>query len=380
MPPGPSRPPVRVAALRGRRDAPGPPLGVRGRGAAENPQSRFETLRYADDGTLEADPSLPPARVPTVLLRDPTRTLLAFNDSPDLPFDVSLNPYRGCEHGCAYCFARPTHEYLGFSAGLDFETKILVKPEAPALLRRALASASWKPRVVTLGAATDAYQPAERRLEITRRCLEVFAEFRNPVAIVTKSALVCRDSDLLAELARHGAAAVLVSVTTLDPGLHRRMEPRASAPARRLEAIAALAEAGVPVGAMLAPVIPAINDHEIPRIVEAVARSGAGFASHVMLRLPHGLKQLFEAWLERHFPERRQKVLAQVMQMRGGRLNDPHFHSRMSGSGVLAEQIHALFELACRRAGLGSRTPGLSVAAFRRPREPQLGLFDTEPR
>jgi DNA repair photolyase len=349
---------------------------VRGRGAAENPQSRFETLRYTDDGTLEADPGLPPPRVPTVLLRDPTRTLLAFNDSPDLPFDVSLNPYRGCEHGCCYCFARPTHEYLGFSAGLDFESKILVKQEAPALLRRALASPSWKPRVVTLGAATDAYQPAERKLEITRRCLEVFAEFRNPVAVVTKSALVTRDADLLADLARDGAAAVLVSVTTLDSELHRRMEPRASTPARRLEAIAALAEAGVTVGAMLAPVIPAINDHEIPRIVEAVADAGAGFASHVMLRLPHGLKELFEAWLERHFPERRARVLSLVREMRGGRLNDPRFHSRMRGSGPFADQIHAIFDLACRRAGIARGSPSLSCEAFRRPADPQLSLFD----
>jgi DNA repair photolyase len=351
---------------------------VRGRGAAENPQSRFEALRYADDGTLDADPLLPPPQVPTVLLRDPTRTLLAFNDSPDLPFDVSLNPYRGCEHGCAYCFARPTHEYLGFSAGLDFESKILVKEEAPSLLRRALASASWKPRVVTLGAATDAYQPAERQLEITRRCLEVFAEFRNPVAIVTKSALVTRDADLLADLARDGAAAVLVSVTTLDPGLHRRMEPRASTPARRLEAIRTLAEAGVAVGAMVAPVIPAINDHEIPRIVEAVADAGAGFASHVMLRLPHGLKDLFEAWLERHFPERRGHVLSRLREMRGGRLNDPRFHSRMRGSGPFADQIHALFDLACRRAGIDRGSPPLSSEAFRRPADPQLSLFELD--
>jgi DNA repair photolyase len=354
-----------------------PPQMPRARGAAENPPNRFERLSYAEDPDLvgaapdEGERPSPPTR----FYDDPSRSLLASNQSPDVPFDVSLNPYRGCEHGCSYCYARPTHEYLGFSAGLDFETRILVKRDAPELLRRALASPRWQPRAVAIGGVTDAYQPVERRLGITRRCLEVFAEFRNPVAVVTKSALVERDADLLAELARHDAAAVFVSVTSLDERLSRALEPRAATPRRRLATIEALCGAGVPVGAMVAPVIPALNDHEIPAIVQAAARAGAGCARHVMLRLPHGVAALFEAWLERHFPERKQKVLSRVRAMRGGRLNDSRFHSRMRGSGALAEQTHALFALACRRAGLPEQGPALSATAFCRPGEPQLSLF-----
>ena len=273
------------------------------------------------------------------------------------------------------CYARPTHEYLGFSAGLDFETRILVKRDAPALLRRALASPGWKPQVIAFSGVTDPYQPAERRLRITRGCLEVLAEFRNPVAVVTKSRLVTRDADLLGELARHGAAAVNVSLTTLDPALHRAMEPRAAAPEQRLAAIAALAAAGIPTGVMVAPVIPGLNDHEIPRILEAAAAAGARFAGHIVLRLPHGLKDLFAAWLERHHPERRAKVLHRIQEVRGGRLNDPRFGSRMRGSGLYAEQLHALFATASRRAGLDGPRPTLSSAAFRRPGGEQMALF-----
>ena len=349
------------------------------RGATENPGNRFERLRYLEDPDyadwLASDPDATRPEVPTRYYDDPSRTLLATNESPDVPFDVSLNPYRGCVHACAYCFARPTHEYLGWSAGLDFETRIAVKRDAPELLRKALASPRWKPQVVALGAVTDAYQPVERRLLISRRCLEVFAEFRNPVSIVTKSALVARDADLLAELARHEAAAVFVSVTSLDDDLARRMEPGAPPPRRRLAAIRALAEAGVPVGAMIAPIVPALNDSEIPALLEAVAAAGARCARPVMLRLPHGLGPLFESWLERHYPERKAKVLSRIREMRGGRLNDPRFHRRMRGSGLLAEQTLALFELSRRRAGLPDEGPVLSAAAFRRPPEPQLPLF-----
>jgi DNA repair photolyase len=265
------------------------------------------------------------------------------------------------------CFARPTHEYLGFSAGLDFETRILVKERAAELLRAQLSARSWRPRTLALSGVTDPYQPAERRLELTRRCLEVLLEFRNPVSIVTKGHLVTRDADLLGELAGFGASSVLVSVTTLDPALQRAMEPRAAPPARRLAAIEQLAKAGVPVGVMVAPIVPGLTDHEIPRILAAAAGAGARFAGRVLLRLPHGVKELFEAWLAEHYPERRAKVLSRLRAMRGGRLTDPSFGSRQRGEGFFADEMERLFELARRRAGLAARGPELSTAHFRRP-------------
>lgn len=345
---------------------------MRPRGTWTRPQNRFETR------SLELDPEFEPTdeELPGVeLLRDPTRGILAHNDSPDVGFDVSVNPYRGCAHACPYCFARPFHEYLGFDAGVDFETKILFKPEAPRLLRKALSSPRWEPRVLALSGVTDCYQPAERTLRITRGCLEVLAECRNPTVIVTKSWLVSRDADLLGELAAHGAASVAVSVTTLDRGLQRILEPGASPPARRLEAIETLARAGVPVTAMVAPVIPAVTDHEIPNILEAAASAGATSASKVMLRLPHAVAPLFEAWLDRHLPERKKKVLSKVRAMRGGRLYDGRFAVRQRGTGFGADQTEALFELARRRHGLARKGPELSTAAFRRPGGEQLGLL-----
>jgi DNA repair photolyase len=269
------------------------------------------------------------------------------------------------------CFARPTHEYLGFSAGLDFETKIVVKTDAPELLRAELSSPSWEPQVLALSGVTDPYQPIERKLELTRRCLAVLAEFRNPVLVVTKNRLVTRDADLLAELAVDGAAAVFVSITTLDPGLQRILEPRTSPPSLRLEAIERLSAAGIPVGVLVAPVVPALNDHEIPAILEAAARSGATFAGCVPLRLPWAVKDLFERWLEEHLPERKHKILGRIRSLRGGRLNDPRFGTRMAGEGAYAEEIRELFRLASRKVGLGER-PALSVRAFRRR---QLDLF-----
>ncbi|MBI2881116.1 MAG: PA0069 family radical SAM protein [Candidatus Tectomicrobia bacterium] len=350
----------------------GSSLSVRGRGAGENPPNRFESLSYdweRDETNLEV-----PAPG-TCFFKDSTRSILSCNESPDVGFEASLNPYRGCEHGCVYCYARPTHEYLGFSAGLDFETKILVKEDAPGLLRKALSSPRWRPQVVAMSGVTDPYQPVERRLALTRRCLEVFLGFRNPVVIVTKSHLVTRDIDLLAGLARCQAAAVYLSVTTLDGRLSRIMEPRASRPARRLAAIEALARAGVPVGVLVAPVIPGLTDHEIPSIVAASARAGARFAGYVELRLPYGVGGIFERWLARHLPEAKEKVLNRVRAIRGGRLNDPRFGHRMRGSGVFAEQTAALFRVACRRAGVEGRCPALSTAAFRRPCGDQLSLF-----
>jgi DNA repair photolyase len=347
---------------------------MRGRGAASNPANRFEPLHVLP-GPAWADPDDPGPQ--TVLLRDSTRTILSRNDSPDVGFAVSVNPYRGCEHGCIYCYARPTHEYLGFSAGLDFETRIVVKHDAPALLRAALMSPRWTPQPIAMSGVTDPYQPAERRLRITRGCLEVLAEFRNPVAMVTKNHLVTRDIDLLSELAAHRAAAVAVSVTSLRPRLQRVLEPRTAAPAKRLDAIRRLAAAGVPVRVMIAPVIPGLTDEEIPAILAAAAEAGARAASYIPLRLPHGVKDLFADWLETHFPDRRTRVLNRVREMRAGALNDPRFCSRMRGEGVYAEHLRQLFETARKRSGLEGGGFELSTAAFRRPPPGgQLGLFD----
>jgi DNA repair photolyase len=345
---------------------------VRGRGSGSNPPNRFERRILVPDPEA-ADPDAPLPR--TQFLKDAARTIIARNDSPDVGFETSINPYRGCEHGCVYCYARPFHEFLGYSAGIDFETKILVKEEAPRLLREELASPRWKPQVIAMSGVTDCYQPAERKFGLTRGCLEVLAEFRNPVVIITKNYLVTRDIDLLSELARHHAAAVVLSITTLDAELVRKMEPRTSAPARRLAAIAALAEAGIPAGVNVAPVIPGLTDSEVSAILKAAAKAGASFAGHTIVRLPHAVKDLFEKWLEDHYPQRKDKVLHRIRGVRGGALNDPRFISRMAGEGVYAEQISALFELSRKKAKLASQPPGLSAEAFRVPPGPQLTLF-----
>jgi len=345
---------------------------IKGRGAAINPDNRFDRIHYEDD--VEAfDPGAPPPK--TELYRDVSRTIIAHNESPDVGFDVSINPYRGCLHGCVYCFARPNHEYLGFSSGLDFETKILVKEDAPELLRAELSKKSWKPQTLAVSGVTDAYQPIERKLRITRRCIEVLAEFRNPTLIVTKNHLVARDADLLGPMAEDRAAAVMVSITSLDGTLQRKMEPRASPPERRLEAVRALADAGVPVGVLVAPVILGLTDHEMPAILDAAARAGARTAGYVPLRLPYAVKEIFERWLEDHFPDRKEKILNRIRDLRGGRLNDPHFGTRLRGEGVFAEEIRALFTIAARRAGLLDRRIELSPAAFRRPGGSQLSLL-----
>ena len=344
---------------------------VRGRGAASNPPNRFERISYERSGWDE--PEDPSTR--TMFLTDETRSIINYNDSPDVGFNASINPYRGCEHGCIYCFARPNHEYLGFSAGLDFETKILVKQDAPQLLRRELSSPRWEPQVIAISGVTDAYQPIERRLQLTRRCLEVLAEFRNPTVIITKNELVTRDIDLLSQLAGFEGILVFVSVTSLDVELARELEPRASQPARRLAAIEALAQAGVPVGSLVAPVIPGLTDHEIPAILAAVARAGAIAASYVPLRLPYGVAPLFEEWLTLHRPTQKEKILNRIRDIRGGRLNDPDFRTRMQGSGAYAEHIAELFEVSCRKLGLNSKRPALSALAFRRPGSAQLKLF-----
>ena len=351
-----------------------PAEAIHGRGTAENPRNRFEPLVVIPDNAAR-DPD-DPGPV-TRFMRDATRSIIARNNSPDVGFGTSINPYRGCEHGCVYCYARPSHEYLGFSAGLDFETKILVKLDAAKLLRRELASPRWQPQPLALSGVTDPYQPAERRLRITRACLEVLAEFRNPAVIITKNQRITRDTDVLADLASHQAVIVNLSVTSLDVKLQRVMEPRTSIPSKRLAAIEELAKAGIPVRVMVAPVIPGLNDHEIPAILKSAADAGARGATWVMLRLPYAVKELFEAWLDRHFPERKTKVLGRIREMRDGRLNDPDFGSRMRGTGQMAEQIGALFDAAKRKAAIPDDIPPLNIGAFRRlDPSGQIGLFD----
>ena len=354
---------------------------AKGRGARTNPTGRFERARIepdldalSEEPAVDLEPALEPAPRRTQAIPDPSRTAITFNKSPDIPFDASLNPYRGCEHGCAYCYARPTHEYLGYSAGVDFETKILVKERAPELLRRELSAPRWKPQVVALSGVTDAYQPLERKLELTRRCIEVFAEFRNPISIITKNALVARDLDLFRELNEYQAISINLSLTTLDNSLQRVLEPRASAPHERLRAVERLAEAGIPVGVNIAPIIPGLTDSETPALLKAAAAAGAQRAGHIVLRLPHGLRDLFDDWLLTHRPMRREKVLHRLESLRGGNLNDPRFGSRMRGEGRFAEQISGLFELMVRKYGLDQPHPPLSTEAFRRPGGTQLAF------
>lgn len=364
----------------------------KGRGARANPTGRFERRQLEPDlDTLSAiktvntpgapddfdalgeDPSLT-SGPETVVIPDASRTAINFNKSPDIPFNASLNPYRGCEHGCAYCYARPTHEYLGYSAGLDFETKILVKEHAPELLRRELSSPRWKPQVVSLSGVTDAYQPLERRLALTRRCIEVFVEFRNPISILTKNALVTRDIDLLLQLAEDNAVTVALSITTLNAQLQRILEPRASSSQQRLRALEKLSKAGIPTGVMIAPILPGLTDIETPALLEAAASAGARWAGQTVLRLPHGVRDLFDDWLLTHRPLRRKKVLSRIESLRDGRLNDSRFGTRMRGEGRFAEQISDLFHLWRRRQGLDRRPPTLSTECFRRPGGTQLTL------
>lgn len=348
------------------------PLPIRGRGAAENPRNRFLSIAVERDPRDSEDP-LPATR----FFRDDSRSIIAYNESPDVGFNASVNPYRGCEHGCAYCYARPSHEYFGLSAGLDFETRILVKQDAPELLRRELSAKRWKPQLLALSGVTDPYQPVERRLRITRRCLEVLVEARNPTGIITKNHLVTRDIDLLAKLREYGAIAVSLSVTTRDRRLAGIMEPRTSTPERRLDAIRELAVAGIPVGVLVAPVIPGLTDHELPEILSAAAEAGATRAGFIMLRLPGTVAPLFEAWLKRHAPDRREKILNRLRDLSDGRLYDAQFGRRQRGEGPFAEQLQQMFEVTCKRLGLARSPPALSNAHFRPPSlGGQLGLFD----
>ena len=358
------------------QEAPQSCAPIRGRGASWSPANRFEKLHVdlTDIDSVDVDPATDEQpRRPTQYFRDGTKSIITRNNSPDVGFETSLNPYRGCEHGCIYCYARPTHEYLGFSAGLDFESKIMVKTNAPELLRAELESPRWQPQTLVLSGVTDPYQPIERTLRITRGCLEVLAKFRNPVAIITKNRLVTRDVDILSELAACNAVAVNISVTTLDANLQRVLEPRTSSPQARLDAIRQLRSAGIPTGVMVAPIIPGLTDHEVPKILDACAKAGAQFAGYTIIRLPWAVAPLFEHWLEEHFPDRKEKVLGRIRDMRGSRLNNSQWHTRMTGEGIFAEQIASLFRVSCRHAGIGER-PTLSTASFQRKKE-QLKLF-----
>jgi len=358
--------------------APGAPQVRKGRGALSNAEGRYEALRReeVDDGWSPEGPESP-GRIPTRVSEDRSRTVIARNDSPDIPFEQSINPYRGCEHGCIYCYARPTHAYLGLSPGMDFETRLFAKPDAPSLLRRELARPGYRCRLIALGTNTDPYQPVEKGRGITRGILEVLAEHDHPVSITTKSALVERDLDILAPMARRGLVQVHLSITTLDGNLARSLEPRAAAPGRRLRTVRALADAGVPVGVMVAPVIPALTDAELERIVEAAAGAGATGAGYILLRLPLEVAGLFEEWLREHVPLKADHVLSVIRQSRGGRDYDPAFGRRMRGTGVFADLLARRFAAAARRHGLDRPMPEPDPTRFRVPGRhgEQLSLF-----
>lgn len=345
----------------------------RGRGTSINPANRFEPLHFEQDDEYEGEQGERKSK--TTFLADDSNSILSKNNSSDIPFTWSLNPYRGCEHGCMYCYARPTHEYLGYSAGLDFESIIMIKKHAPELLRKKLNSSAWQPQPVMLSGITDPYQPVEKRLELTRRCLEVFAEFRNPVSIITKNHLVARDIDILSEMAKLNLVRVSLSVTSLDPSITSTLEPRTSRPVRRLDAIRKLSEAGIPTSVMAAPVIPGLNDHEIPDILKAASEAGAIRAGYVMLRLPWGVKELFADWLAHHHPDKKEKIMNLVTSIRGGHLNDSTFGNRMRGEGEYADQIKALFRITKQRFGLNGMAHALSTEHFRRVKQGQQELF-----
>lgn len=345
---------------------------IRGRGSSDNPENRFDQvyLDYDPDEETGEKPS-----PDTKLITDHTKEIISANKSPDIPFNKSINPYRGCEHGCIYCYARPTHEFLGMSAGLDFESRIVVKYEAASLLRQKLEKKSWEPETLVMSGVTDPYQPVESELEITRSCIEVLAECRHPLVIITKNYLVTRDIDLLSELAKYRAVRVALSITTLDGELAGIMEPRTSRPVRRLEAIRRLTAAGIPVSVNVAPVIPGLTDHECVQILEEAQKAGADQAGYTLLRLPYGVKDLFLTWLEQHYPERKQKVVNRMLDIRNGKLNRSEFGERFRGYGQYSDQIHQLFRQTVKKLGLNTGKKALSADHFRRPSGNQLRLF-----
>lgn len=340
------------------------PTHIHGRGTGLNPANRFERIHVEPDPDT-FDPDAPAPR--TEFFWDDSKSIIAWNDSPDLYFDAAINPYRGCEHGCIYCYARPFHEYLGYSAGLDFETKIHVKRNAAALLRREFMKRTWKPQVISISGVTDPYQPIEARLRVTRSLLEVFAEFRNPVGLITKNALVTRDIDLLAKLAQHGCASVALSITTLREDVARKLEPRTSTIDKRFEAVKRLSDAGIPASVMLAPIIPGLTDEDIPGLVKRAAASGARRVAILPVRLPLSVGPMFEAWLATHYPERKEKVMKRIREVRGGELDDTKIGRRMAGQGKRGEHLNELFHIAVNRYGLNVERLEFNTQAFRRP-------------
>jgi DNA repair photolyase len=358
--------PALDAALLGTGKLTSLPQLERGRGSRSNPMHRFDAYgrSFTDDG-WDSLAELPPLK--TEVFTETPKSIITRNESPDISFDRSINPYRGCEHGCTYCYARPAHAYMGLSPGLDFESKLFIKPNAAALLREELTAPSYVPRTIALGANTDPYQPIEKQYRITRGVIEVLAEFKHPFGIVTKNALVMRDIDLLKPLAEQGLVKVALSITTLDKPLARAMEPRASTPAKRLAAIEALAGAGIPTVVMMGPVIPGLNDHEIENVLKAARGAGAREAGYTMLRLPHEVKGIFTDWLQKAYPDRFARVMAQVKDTRGGQASSSKWGERMTGSGPVAWMIGRRFQLACQQLGLNANRVKLRTDAFERP-------------
>ena len=343
---------------------------IKGRGSQVNLPNRFEQV-YIDNSASDQDEYFEfekeEKKIPTIFYNDHSKSILAKNNSPDLGLGYSINPYRGCEHGCVYCYARPTHEYLGFSSGLDFETKIMVKRDAPKLLEEAFLKKSWEPQSIFFSGNTDCYQPVERKLEITRGCLEVFLKFRNPVSIITKNALIQRDIDILKELSKLNLVRAVISVTTLKKELQRKMEPRTSSPSMRLRTIEFLSSQGISTAVNVAPIIPGLTDEEIPTILKAASESGATLAGRVMLRLPHAVKDLFVDWVKREFPDRANKIINRILDLQGGKLYDSTFGKRMTGEGKWAETVQKIFETTCNKYNLNKEKIPLATNLFKIP-------------
>ena len=346
-------------------------IKIKGRGASYNTVNRFEKIEFIPD-EKEIENSTKPK---TTFYSDTTKSIITYNESPDIGFEASINPYRGCEHGCVYCYARPTHEYLDLSAGLDFETKIFVKENADILLKKELSSKKWKPQPIAISGVTDCYQPAEKHFKITRKCLETLLEFKNPVGVVTKNFLITRDIDILSKLAEFNGALAVISITTLDPKLARLMEPRTSQPYLRLKTIEKLSNSGIPTMVLIAPVIPGLTDHEIPKIIESSVNAGAVSAAYVMLRLPYSVKDIFTNWLDTYFPERRNKVINRIKAVRGGKLNNNDFFKRQIGEGIFAEQVSSMFKITSKKFKIDNYKINLNSDSFKNPNTKQLKLL-----
>lgn len=351
---------------------------LRGRGTDINPPNRFERLHIEETVDLYDERVYEPGterKIETVFYKDHSKSAIAKNNSPDIPFDYSFNPYRGCEHGCVYCYARPTHEYLGFSSGTDFETKIMVKENGPKLLKKEFEKKSYVPKLIIISGDTDPYQPIERKLQITREALKVCLEYRNPVAVITKNSLILRDIDILSEMAKLNLVSTTLSITSLNKELASKMEPRTATPERKLQAIEKLSQVGIPVNVNVAPIIPGLNDEEIPEVLNQSAQRGAISAAFILLRLPYSIKDLFINWLEREFPDRKEKILNKIREMRGGKLNVSDFGKRFKSQGEQASAIKELFYMSCRKYHLNERDFDLTTAHFKRPSGKQMELF-----